>query len=63
MMKFKRTVSVEIEVSQDTEFSSDLALHQWIAHCLNCNTNNRKVTVTVGGDVFGPEIRQIEHRI
>lgn len=47
MPNFKKTISVEIQVTQAREFSSDHELHLWIASCLNCNVNNRKVSISV----------------
>lgn len=60
-MSNTKTVTVQIEVTQQSAFSSDQALHAWIALCLNCNTNNRQVVVTVnelGKETrYGPEVR------
>ena len=60
MKTFKKTLSVQIEVSQNVEFSSGAALHLWIAPCLNCNTNNREVGITVDGATYGPEVRDAQ---
>ena len=57
MKTHTKTISVQIEVNQDGTFKSDEELLQWIALCLNRNTNYREVTVTVEGASYGPEVK------